>query len=88
MTNASPRAAKPVPREIPEPRNLLADANPIDCLHNVDGVLALLLMVNFENDVVPIRSSSGHQLLMMMARDALRHAERLLVSESALEGEL
>ena len=87
MTNASPRAEKPVPREIPEPRNLLADANPLDVIHNVDSVLALLCTLNIEGDGVVIGSGLGHQFLLMMARDALRHAETLL-TQHAEEGEV
>ena len=67
---------------IPAPPNRLVDAeSPIDCLHNVQGILALLSMIHLDDEAMPQGAQTGHFYLLWTVQDALSYVEHLLEQE-------
>ncbi|HRF45910.1 MAG TPA: hypothetical protein PLD30_17045 [Candidatus Competibacteraceae bacterium] len=71
-----------ISRPLSLPLNRMVDDNPLDCIRNVQGILALLSMINLEDDAVPDGAQNGHFYLLLMVKDTLQHVERLLEQEA------
>ncbi|HRF45111.1 MAG TPA: hypothetical protein PLD30_12885 [Candidatus Competibacteraceae bacterium] len=77
MKSESPSAAVPVP-----PNRLADSEHPVDCIQNIRSIIALLSMINLEDDAVPDGAKSGHFYLLLLVSDALGYVERLLEQEA------
>ena len=73
MTSETPSSAISIP-----PNRLADSEHPIDCIQNIRGVIALLSMINLEDDAVPDGARSGHFHLLWLVSDALEYVERQL----------
>lgn len=61
---------------------LVSFENPIGILRNCRSALALLSMLNLEENPMPSGSGMGHWLILQSVTQSLKHAEQLLMAEA------